>query len=41
MSSIGALQRIQSEAETLQVLLLPDRDSVPCTSCVQRRNSHE
>ena len=34
----GVLQRIQPEAETLQVLLLPDGDSVPCTSCPQRRN---
>ena len=35
------LQRIQPEAETLQVLLLPDRDSVPHTSCLQRRNFPE
>ena len=30
------LQRIQPETETIQVLLLPDGDSVPCTSHLQQ-----
>ena len=32
--SIGAFQGVQSQVETLQVLLLPDRDSVSRTSCI-------
>ena len=37
--SIGAFPRVQPETETLQVFLLPGRDSVPRTSCCQGRNS--
>ena len=41
MGSVWVLQRIQPKIETLQVLLLPDKDSVPCTSCLQIKNSPE